>query len=144
MNAPTMSQQPKQRPAVTRLDVLIRGLLHRCPNCGGNGVFRGLFKTNVRCDRCNFLVEREDGFFLGAMALNFAAGAFPMVIIFALVFMERISVPLAMAIVIAWGLIVPIIFYRTSRSLWMMLVYLCIPTQLPANQKGGKEYEEHF
>ena len=144
MKAPTVSHQPKQRPAVTRLDILIRGLLHRCPNCGGNGVCRGLFKTNVRCDRCNFLVEREDGFFLGAMALNFAAGAFPLVIVFVLVFMEKISVPLAMGIVVAWGLIVPILFYRTSRSLWMMLVYLCVPTHLPANQQPGKAYEEHF
>ena len=143
MKAPTISEQPKQ-PAVTRFDILVRGLLNRCPNCGGDGVFRGLFKTNKRCDRCNFLVEREDGFFLGAMALNFAAGAFPMVIIFVLVFMEKISVPLAMAIVIAWGLIVPIIFYRMSRSLWMMLVYLCIPQQLPANRQAGKAYEEHF
>ena len=144
MTAPIVSQQPKRRPAVTRLDILIRGLLHRCPNCGGNGVFRGLFKTNVRCNICNFLVEREDGFFLGAMALNFAAAAFPLVIVFVLVFMERISAPPAMAIVILWGLIVPVLFYRTSRSLWLMLVYLCIPTQLPANQQGNKEYNEHF
>ena len=144
MTAPIVSQQPKRRPAVTRLDILIRGLLHRCPNCGGNGVFRGLFKTNVRCDICNFLVEREDGFFLGAMALNFAAAAFPLVIVFVLVFMERISAPPAMAIVIVWGLIVPVLFYRTSRSLWLMLVYLCIPGQLPANQQSGKEYDEHF
>jgi uncharacterized protein (DUF983 family) len=144
MTAPIVSHQPKRRPAVTRLDILVRGLLHRCPNCGGDGVFRGLFKTNVRCDRCNFLVEREDGFFLGAMALNFAAAAFPLVIVFVLVFMERISAPPAMAIVIVWGLIVPVLFYRTSRSLWLMLVYLCIPNQLPANQQSGQEYDEHF
>jgi len=89
MKASTVSQQPTRQPAVTRLDIVIRGLQHRCPNCGGNGVFRGLFKTNKRCDRCNFLIEREDGFFLGAMALNYAAGAFPLVIVFVLVFTLR-------------------------------------------------------
>ncbi|MGE0541917.1 MAG: DUF983 domain-containing protein [Dehalococcoidia bacterium] len=144
MTAPFISDQPKRQPAVSRFDILKRGLRHRCPNCGADGVFRGLFHTNVRCDRCNFLVEREDGFFLGAMALNFAAAAFPMVIVFVLVFMEAISVPLAMVIVIVWGLIVPVLFYRTSRSLWMMLVYLCIPQQLPANQQRGAAYDEHF
>jgi uncharacterized protein (DUF983 family) len=144
MSAPFISQQPKRRPAVTRFDILVRGFLHRCPNCGGNGVFRGLFHTNERCSICNFLVEREDGFFLGAMAINFAVAALPMVIIFVLVFMEKISVPLAMGIVIVWGLIVPVVFYRMSRSLWMMLVYLCIPTQLPANQPCGKEGDERF
>jgi uncharacterized protein (DUF983 family) len=145
MSAPIISQQPKRRPAVTRFDILTRGLRHRCPNCGADGVFRGLFQTNKRCDNCNFLVEREDGFFLGAMAINFAAGALPMVIIFVLVFMEKISVPLAMAVVIVWGIIVPVFFYRTSRSLWLMLVYLCIPTQLPANREhSGKEYDDHF
>jgi uncharacterized protein (DUF983 family) len=139
------STKPVKRPmAVTRGDIIVRGLLHRCPNCGGDGVFRGLFGTNPRCTRCGFLVEREDGFFLGAMALNFGAAAFPLIIVFVLIAMDRISVPLALAITFAWGLIVPVIFYRTSKSLWMMLVYLAVPHQLPANQDPERRLVEHF
>jgi len=134
----------KTRPAVSRWDILVRGLLHRCPNCGGDTVFRGLFATNSRCARCGFLIEREEGFFLGAMALNFAVGAFPLIIVFVLVFMEKISATLAMAIVVVWGALVPILFYRSSKSLWMMLVYLCIPQKLPANQPPDAADREHF
>ena len=144
MEARTATRQSGQRPGVTRRDIIVRGILHRCPNCGANGVFRGLFTTNKRCTNCGFLVEREDGFFLGAMALNYAAAAFPLVIIFVLVFMDRISVPLAMTVAIAWGVLVPVLFYRTSKSLWMMLVYLVIPQRLPANQRAGEEYQERF
>lgn len=144
MNARTAAGGSGQRPAVTRRDIVIRGILHRCPNCGKDGVFRGLFKTNKRCSNCDFLIEREDGFFLGAMALNYAAAAFPLVVVFVLVFMERISVPVAMAVAIAWGVLVPVLFYRTSRSLWMMLVYLVIPQRLPANQRADEEYQERF
>lgn len=122
---------------VTRRRILLRGLLHRCPNCGGDTIFRGLFRTNERCERCGFLVEREEGFFLGAMAINYAVTALPLIAVFVLVFMSRISVPLAMGIVIGWGIIVPIIFYRSSKSLWMMLVYFFEPRALPANQHNG-------
>ena len=119
---------------MTRWDIIKRGLLLRCPNCGGNGVFRGLFHVNQRCARCGFLVQREEGFFLGAMALNYAAAVLPVVPIFVLVFLEKISVPLAIGICVVWVIVVPIAFYQVSRSLWMMMVYLAIPQRLPANQ----------
>lgn len=145
------SRTPKGTPgagrplAVGRGQIVLRGLLLRCPNCGRNGVFRGLFHVNERCTNCDFLVQREEGFFLGAMALNYAAAAFPLVPIFVLVFMEKISVPLALGICIAWGLIVPVAFYQLSRSLWMMMVYLAIPQRLPANQSAAERQQgEHF
>jgi uncharacterized protein (DUF983 family) len=135
----------RRRLTVTRRHVFVRGLLLRCPNCGRNGVFRGLFKVNERCEFCGFLVQREEGFFLGAMALNYAAAALPLVPIFVLVFMERISVPLALGICLVWGLIVPVLFYNPSRSLWMMMVYLAIPDKLPANQSATeRDMGEHF
>jgi len=139
------ARRPRRHFAVTRPRIILRGLTLRCPNCGGRSVFRGLFHVNTRCERCDFLVQREECFFLGAMALNFAVAAFPLVPIFALVFMERISVPLALALCVVWALLIPVLFYNLSRSLWMMLVYLVIPQRLPANQteeerRGG----EHF
>jgi uncharacterized protein (DUF983 family) len=145
-NHGAVTRSKARRPlAVTRRQIVWRGLTLRCPNCGGNGVFRGLFHVNERCTRCGFLVQREEGFFLGAMALNYAAAAFPLVPIFVLVFMEKISVPLALAVCIGWGLIVPVAFYQMSRSLWMMMVYLAIPQRLPANQSDAERAQgEHF
>lgn len=139
------ARRTKRNLRVTRRDIIMRGLLLRCPNCGASGVFRGLFHVNTRCENCGFLVQREEGFFLGAMALNYAVAALPFIPIFVLVFMDKISVPLALAICIGWGLIVPIAFYQMSKSLWMMLVYLVIPQRLPANQTEAERRQgEHF
>src|SRR6266511_2793430 len=98
-------ERPAGRLRVTRWQIVKRGLLHRCPNCGGDTMFRGVFKTNERCERCGFLVEREEGFFVGAMGINYAVAVLPLIVVFMLVFMGSISVPLAMAIVVAWGLL---------------------------------------
>jgi hypothetical protein len=67
-----------------------------------------------------------------------------LIVVFVLVAMDAISVPLALAITIASSLIIPVLFYRTSKSLWLMLVYLCIPQQLPANQDPDRRLVEHF
>jgi uncharacterized protein (DUF983 family) len=137
MTAPTEPQRSDRSRPVTRRDIVVRGLLHRCPNCGRPGVFRGLFKTNERCENCDFLIQREDGFFLGAIAINYAAAAAPLIVIFVLIFMNAISVPVALAIAIPWTIVVPILFYRTSKSLWLMLVYLFMLRDLPANRAAA-------
>jgi len=104
-----------------------------------------LFGLRERCPRCEMLVQREEGFFLGAMAINYGVAAFPLVVIFVLVFMDRISTRMALAVCIGWGLLVPVFFYQMSRSLWMMLVYLTIPGHLPANQtEAERQQGEHL
>lgn len=130
--------------AVTRKQIVARGLLQRCPNCGGPCIFRGLFKTNERCENCNFLIEREDGFFVGAMAINYAVAGFPLIVLFVLVFLEKLTATQAIIISIVWGLLVPILFYRTSKALWLTLVYLCVPHLLPANGGDPAAQKEYF
>ena len=135
---------PRDLPPVSRGTILSRGLRHRCPNCGSPKAFHGLFKVEDRCPVCGFLILREEGFFVGAMALNFFAATVPMVIVFVLLFLERISVPLAVAILVAWGVLVPILFYQTSKSLWLTLFYVTHPQHLPANHRSGQVYQERL
>lgn len=52
--------------------MLTRGLLRRCPVCGSGGLFTGWFKMRDRCPRCRYTFAREEGFFLGAILMNFA------------------------------------------------------------------------
>ena len=60
---------------VTRLQVVARGLTHRCPNCGARTLFAPgkLFQVNKSCSACGFRFERDndEGFFLGSMSLNY-------------------------------------------------------------------------
>jgi len=57
---------------VTRLQIVARGLTNRCPNCGGRTLFKPgtFFQVNKRA-RVRLAIERDEGFFLGSMSLNY-------------------------------------------------------------------------
>jgi uncharacterized protein (DUF983 family) len=140
---PHKSQPTIPRRAVGPGKILARGLTLRCPNCGAGGLFRGLIGMRERCPRCGLLFEREQGFFLGAMVFNYTftaliAGVVPCVILLAgLAYAPlRDQVRLFVAAVVA-GLVLPLLFYRPSKSLWLMTYYLFVPHDLPAN--GGEQ-----
>ena len=53
--------------------VLIAGCRLKCPRCGGGSVFVGFFKMHPECPQCRLKFEREQGFFVGAIYLNYGA-----------------------------------------------------------------------
>ena len=55
-----------------------------------------------------------------------------------LVVAGAVNVGVAVAIMAAWCVLFPLVFYRTSKSLWMMTYYFALPGDLPANG-GGRE-----
>ncbi|MBI2555767.1 MAG: hypothetical protein HYV92_15375 [Candidatus Rokubacteria bacterium] len=52
---------------------LLRGIRLRCPRCGHAPIFRGWFVLLARCPLCGLAFEREPGYFVGAMYVNYAA-----------------------------------------------------------------------
>ena len=125
--------------AVSTGAIIARGLTNRCPNCGSRTLFAGLLRAAERCRVCGLKFEREDGFFLGALVINYTV---TMVLLLApllvFVFRQEIDVLPAVVIGIAWCIIFPILFYRPSKSLWLMTYYVFLPRDLPANG-GSKE-----
>jgi uncharacterized protein (DUF983 family) len=125
---------------VSRWQILGRGLTLRCPNCGGRTVFRGLFGINERCARCGLVFEREEGFFIGGLVINYTVTAVPLLLpLLIAVFLDAIRVRDALILAVAWCAIVPVLFYNPSRSLWLMLYYLVFPQELPANQSVARQ-----
>lgn len=123
---------------VTSGQIIARGLTMRCPNCGGRTLFAGVLKANERCPVCGFVFEREEGFFLGAVVINYAFTTFLLIVPLGVaVFMQLISVTVALLLGLAWCVVFPLIFYRLSKSLWLMTYYLFFPRHLPANDPGG-------
>ncbi len=53
-----------------------RALTRRCPYCGSPGIYDGYFALRERCPRCGVRFEREEGYFLGAYALNLIVAEF--------------------------------------------------------------------
>ena len=113
-------------PLVARpLTVLLRGLRLRCPRCGQSDLFSGWFRMRECCAVCGLRYEREQGYFVGAIYVNYAVTAIVAVgTVLAVDQAVGLSLPAQLATGIALSLLVPLAFFRYSRSLWLVLDYL--------------------
>jgi hypothetical protein len=85
-------------------------------------MFRGIFRMNETCPACGFKFEREPGYFLGSIYINYGLSA----LISAVTWMTLrygVGVP---ALPLAFGLGVFIVifgslFFRYARALWLAM-----------------------
>ncbi len=90
---------------------------------------------NERCTACRLQFEREPGYFIGAIYVNYAMSAVLVVCgYFALQWW--LPIPLVQQLLL-WGaasLLLPLILFRHARSLWMSLDYLFNPVRDDASE----------
>jgi len=109
---------------------LVTALRLGCPRCGHRTLFRGWFTMNERCAVCDLKFEREPGYFIGAIYVNYTLTVLPMVGGFLLLdAFTDISVGVQLGLSCAIGIAFPLIFYRYSRSLWMAIDHLVNPQE---------------
>ena len=105
--------------------ILRRGLRLRCPRCGRSALYAGWFAMHPQCARCGLRYEREQGYFVGAIYLNYAATvALAAGIVLALDWAVGLTLAEQLALGIALAALVPLAFFRYSRSLWLSVDYL--------------------
>ncbi len=124
---------------VTQRQIIQRGLTNRCPNCGGRTLFRPgtLFELNHECPDCQLKLEREEGFFLGAMALNYGVTCVVFLAPVALLwYFGVLGEKVAIAVALVGAFFVPLLLYRSSRSWQLMIYYFFLPHHLPANRRA--------
>ena len=97
----------------------------KCPRCGEGALFRTYFKMFDSCDSCDLKFERESGYFVGAMYLNYGA---TVILAFLCYFLFEMfaSVPFLLNLSV-WALFsaaFPVFFYRYSKSLWLNFDYV--------------------
>lgn len=132
---------------VTRVQIVARGLTNRCPNCGERTLFKpgSLFEVNKTCASCGFVIERanDEGFFLGSMSLNYGVTLVCFLTpVMLLAYKDVISTTTAIVLAGIGAIIFPALFYRSSRSWWLMNYYLFLPQHLPANGGKGRAGED--
>lgn len=101
--------------------LLFRGATLACPACGARGHFRQWVRMEDRCHRCGLTFERIEGHWIGAIGLNtiVSFGALLVFLIIA-VALTIPDIPVGPLVVgnIGVALVVPILFYPASRTLW--------------------------
>ena len=96
----------------------------RCPRCGRAPLFRGWFTMNVACAVCDLTFERAQGYWVGAIYVNYgvttliAVGGF-----FLLRTVAEVSTAGQLALWVPFVIAFPLWFFRYSRSLWLGLEY---------------------
>ena len=126
------SEDGQERPAprlreVGTLRVLVRGARKRCPRCGERRIFDGWFTLAPRCPTCDLRFEREEGGFLGAMAVNYAVAIVFWLIVLAVGIALTVPVvPVAPLLAASIGVltVVPVWFYPRSKTLWAAIEFL--------------------
>lgn len=110
--------------------VVLRGLRQRCPRCGRGKLFAHGFTLFERCPACGWVYEREEGYWTGAMAVNLVlTEILAAALVFALIIFQApgwvvfgIGLPLVA--------LLPIIFFRTTKALWMSIDFILNPVSL--------------
>jgi uncharacterized protein (DUF983 family) len=92
----------------------------RCPWCGAGEMFRGLLAMNERCSGCGLRFEREPGYFLGSIYLNYGLAVVVAIALhFVLADALEESATAEFAVIAPVATAVGLLFFRWARALWL-------------------------
>src|SRR5579863_1975429 len=103
--------------------ILHRAAHWRCPNCGRGPLFRGIFRMLPRCPECGLSYFPEQGYYLGAMIINYAATTAVVVGIFLLSLLfpdfSTLSTNSKILLWMIFAIVLSLLFVRHSYSFWL-------------------------
>jgi uncharacterized protein (DUF983 family) len=100
--------------------LLSRALRLRCPLCGEGKLFRNWLVMHRQCPYCGVTFEREPGFFLGSIYINYGLTALIVAVAYPLLLFvwQMPEQPLLIGAV-AFTVIFPVLLFPWARSLWI-------------------------
>jgi len=105
--------------------IVARALRLRCPRCGQTKLYARRFRMHERCAACGLRYEREQGYFVGAIYVNYAFTiALVVAVVLGLDWTVGLTLSQQLVLGVALCVLVPLLFFRYSRSLWLSLDYL--------------------
>lgn len=108
--------------------ILGRGMHLRCPRCGAAPLFSGRFSMYSHCLSCDLQFEREQGYFVGAIYVNYVVTTILVIGgYFALDRVLGISLTNQLILWCTFAILFPLIFFRYARSLWLSFDYIFNP-----------------
>ena len=107
-----------------------RGVRLRCPRCGVGRLYHRPFAMHASCDHCGLKFEREQGYFVGAIYVNYAATVLIAIPgFFILDAFTNMTVHQQLTVWIPFAVVFPLVFFHHSRSLWLVLDHLLNPAK---------------
>ena len=112
------------------LPLIGNGLHLRCPRCGIGPLYAKPFRMHSNCHQCDLQFEREQGYFIGAIYVNYAAtGLIAVPGFFILDAFEIMTIHQQLALWVPFAVIFPLAFFHHSRSIWLVIDHLLSPAQ---------------
>lgn len=97
-----------------------RALRLRCPLCGQGQLFRSWMIMHVECPHCGARFEREPGFFLGSIYINYGLTALIVAVAYpALLFNQIVPEQTLLWSALAFTVLFPVLIFPWARSLWI-------------------------
>jgi uncharacterized protein (DUF983 family) len=102
--------------------ILVSSIRLRCPRCMSGPIFLGPFRMKPKCPGCDLVFEREPGYWIGSIYLNYGLTVVLMVsCYFTLETYAGLGPAWRLVICGAIGVVVPLLFFRHARVLWMAI-----------------------
>jgi len=122
---------------------IVRRAAHwRCPNCGRGRLFRGVFRMLPRCPECGLSYFPEQGYYVGAMIINYVATTAVVVAIFLLSVLVRdfttLSTNSKILLWMAFAIVLSLLLVRHSYSFWLGIDFWITPRRpdVPSMEKS--------
>jgi uncharacterized protein (DUF983 family) len=115
------------------MQILRRSAHWRCPNCGRGRLFRGVFRMLSQCPVCGLSYFPEQGYYVGAMIINYVATTAVVVAIFLLSLLFRdfttLSTNSKILLWMGFAVALSLLLMRHSYSLWLGIDFWIKPRQ---------------
>jgi uncharacterized protein (DUF983 family) len=114
---------------------MLRGLALRCPACGRASVAERPFRIRHHCPACSALFKREEGFFVGAVAINLVTTELLVLALYGAALLLGVSnFERLIAALVVSALVLPAVLYHHSWALWLSLDH--VVESLPRYEGG--------
>ncbi len=113
--------------------IVRRAARWRCPNCGRGRLFRGVFRMLPSCPECGLSYFPEQGYYVGAMIINYVATTAGVVTIFLLSLLlpdfTTLSTNSKILLWMAFAIALSLLLMRHAYSFWLGLDFWIKPRQ---------------
>ena len=107
---------------VPRNVLLSRAVRLKCPQCGASKLFHHWVLMYPKCDYCGLTYEREPGYFLGSIYINYGLTATTTTIAYvAFHLVLGYSNQWVVPPLLAYCILFPILFFPFARAYWLAM-----------------------